>query len=268
MLTTALLTLNACDSGTAINDPDLGNQSNPLTETVRYVYGHFESGEPHSVQVTLDPDFVQRLQTFNTFDDYYGHLDGLMQMQEMTVNKALYRQLIHALHPAEISLLDTTGAVIIGEYLYISTEEASYRRAVGASMETQEVEEYWGKDGKAVEHELATVYRYMDDPEILATHSFRNPHIQTQVESAISGVAMKVPSYGSYITKDTLKSDDYSICLPTARSAEAGITPLCYPIRFVLWNQSTSTKKRRAVAGIEAFVELPLPVAQFSYLTQ
>lgn len=261
-----LFSLNACDSGTSIGEftdhdnagalEELNSVEGSLPKTVQYVYGHFENGSLHTVRITLDPDFVQERQSFKSFDDYFDELDVLMDQEELTVNESLYNRLIHALYPAEIRLLDTTGEVVIDGYLYTSTEQASYRRPLGAPVEAQELEEYWGEDGTAVERELATLHRYMDQPEDLATFPFRNPHIKSEAENIRNGIAEKAPPDNArYVTREWKKG--YTVCLPNSRSGEAGLTPQCYPVKFLLWNQSTTTKKRRAIAGIQVFVELP-----------
>jgi len=260
-----VLVLGACDSGTSIgdhNDTDLNSNrgSDHLSvsqfEVDNYVYGRYENGSLHQVRVTLDPNMLQEQLSFDNFDEYFTTLDELMEVDELTINASLYQRLIHTLYPAEIKLLDSDGSVIIGDSVYTSTEEASYRRELGAPLDSWELEEYWGKDGDAVEKELATYHRYYDEPELLDPLSFHNPQIKFDVENLKNGDLFKAPpSTAKYVTREELTG--YSVCLPTPRSGEAGIPTQCYQVKFLLWNQSTTTKKRRAHAGIDTFIKIP-----------
>jgi len=255
-----LLVLGACDSGTSIGDYNDNSDSDNLPQSQiefdDYIYGQYEDGNLHQVRVTLDPDKLHEQLSFDNFDEYFNTLDALMERDELTINASIYHQLIHTLYPAEIKLLDLDGSVIIGDSIYTSTIEASYRRELGAPVDARELEEYWGKDGNAVVNELSTFHRYFEEPDFLDPLSFHNPHIKLDVENLKNEDLLKVPPESArYVTREDLTG--YTVCLPTSRSDEAGIPAQCFNVKFVLWNQSTSTKKRRAHAGIETFVELP-----------
>lgn len=254
-----------CDSGTGI-DPVTNHPGNmESSDQIRYVYGTYDSGEEHAVEVILDDDLTQERQTFASEEDYYDELDRLMEEDELVINTSLYHQFIHALYPAEIRLLDTAGEVVIGEYLFTTTEEASYKSLIDDPNSTPELEEYWDKDGQAVERELSEFVSLIGRPDVLSTKSFKNPFIQSQATEYINTAYESDPllQHGkasgislNYKHMDTTSSEISTVCLPSDRAEEADLSQWCYSVKFRYWNQSTHTKKRRARAGTEPMVSL------------
>ncbi len=248
-----LLGLQACDSVTDTN-PNIDTKASQAPEggaleTVQYSYGESEDGTEHVVSVSLNPGFKQERRTFESFDTYYAFLDKLTEQSALTVNADLYRRLVHANNPAEISVLDTDGKVIIGDHEYTVTEIGAYQQDTGAPNQSRELIEYWGEDGKAVERELSQLYGLQHRPEELATLTFKNPFVQQKAQEILQGTAAKTQN------RDTRYYGNTTICLPDNDAQFFDKT--CYPVRFLLWNQSTGrTFRRRAKGGTQAQAQI------------
>ncbi len=264
LVITSFFAIQGCDSGTGV-DPGNNtsrNDEKEFTEYVRYVYGVFDNGEEHAVEIILDDTLIQERQIFKDEEDYYEEVDRLMEEDELIINTSLYRQFIHALYPAEIRLLDMDGEVTIGEYVHTTTEVAAYKYLVDDPNNTLQLEEYWSKDGQEVERELSKFFSLIGRPEILFKQSFKNPFIQSQVDdfantakSSFSfqhGKSSEIMSNSSYM--NTHETGTSTVCLPSSRAREANLSQWCYTVKFRYWNQSTHTRRRRALAGIEPMV--------------
>ena len=259
-----LFVTQGCDSGVGVSSVNNDPNSEKSTEQIRYVYGTFDSGEEHAVRVILDNTLAQERQTYTDEDEYYSELDRLMEEDELTVNASLYHKFIHALHPAEIRLLDMEGEVVIGEYVHTTTEVAAYKHLVDDPSSTPELEEYWGEDGQEVERELSEFFSLIGRPDVLSTQSFKNPFIQSQTNEFINA-AKSASSFQHDENSGIVYSNRYmnthvtgtsTVCLPSSRAREAGLSQWCYSVKFRYWNQSTHTKRRRALAGIEPMVSI------------
>ncbi len=214
------------------------------------------------MEVILDEGLIQERRTFNSEDEYHEEVERLLDEDELTLSAPLYHRLIHALYPAEIRLLDMDGEVVIGEYVYLMTEEASYRYPVNDPSSTLELEEYWGEDGQEVERELSKFYSLIGMPELLSAQSFLNPFVQSQADEFVLAAKSFVPSQnseslgpvpiGRYV--DVIRTRNTTVCLPS-RHVVANVSRRCYSVGFFNWNQSTGSRsRRRAVAGTESWV--------------
>ncbi len=258
-----LFATQGCDSGTGIDRVHSDSDGRETTDRVRYVYGTLDSGEEHAVEVILDKGLIQERRTFNSEDEYHEEVERLLEEDELTLSAPLYHQLIHALYPAEIRLLDMEGEVVIGEYVYSMTEEASYRYPVNDPNSTLELEEYWGEDGREVERELSKFYSLIGMPELLSTQSFKNPFIQSQADEFVLAAKSFTPSQnsesfgpvptGRHVNVSYTKIT--TVCLPSEH-AGTDVSRRCYSVRFINWNQSIGRGRsgRRAFAGTESQV--------------
>ena len=247
-----LLGLQACDS---VTDTNLGIAAKTgqvaeqgALETVQYSYGENEDGTEYVVPVLLNPDFRQERHTFESFDAYYAFIDKLSEQPVLTVNAALYKRLVHANDPAEISVLDVDGKVTIGNHEYTVTEVGAYRQGLGAPDQSRELVEYWGEDGQAVERELSRLYGLQHRPEELNTQTFRNPFVQEKAQEILQGTAAKTQNFDSRVYGNT------TICLPDNNAQLSDKT--CYSVRFLLWNESTGRFRRRANGGTQAQAQI------------
>lgn len=263
LLLIAFFATQGCDSGMGIDPVTNSLETREATDQVRYVYGTFDNGEEHAVEVILDDRLVQERRTFGSEEDYYDEVDRLMEKDKLVVNASLYRQFIHALYPAEIYLLDMEGEVVVGQYVYSTTEVAAYKYLVSDPNSTPELEEYWGKDGQEVEREYSRFYSHIGRPEdMFNKNSFKNPFIQSQADEFVSaakfaspsqeGENFKIMSRGKY--RDSDETAPKTVCLPSSRAREANLSQWCYSVKFLYWNESTHTRRRRALAGIETMV--------------
>ena len=257
-----LFATQGCDSGTGIDPVHSDSDGRETTDRVRYVYGTLDSGEEHAVEVTLDERLIQERRMFSSEDEYHEEVERLLEEDELTLSAPLYHRLIHALYPAEIRLLDMEGKVVIGEYVYSMTEEASYRYPVNDPNSTLELEEYWGEDGQEVERELSKFYSLIGMPELLSTQSFLNPFVQSQADEFVLAAKSFTPSQnseslgpvptGRYV--DVYRTRNTTVCLPS-KHVVANVSRRCYSVGFFNWNQSTGSRsRRRAVAGTESRV--------------
>lgn len=248
------------DSGTGIDPVSNEPETEKTIEHIRYVYGTFESGEEHAVEVTLDDTFTQERRTYASEEEYYAELDGLMEEDKLTVNASLYRQFIHVLYPAEIRLLDMHGEVVIGDYVHITTTEAGYKYHVNDADSSPVLEEYWGEDGQEVQRELSRFYSLIEAPEELSQQSFKNPFIQSQADDLITAAKSSSQDQHKSLTvannyRDTHFTGEVgTVCLPSVQASEANVSQYCYGVGFQYWNQSTSTKRRRAIGGTDTRV--------------
>ena len=258
-----LFATQGCDSGAGIDPVHSDSDGRETTDRVRYVYGTLDSGEEHAVEVILDEGLIQERRTFNSEDEYHEEVERLLEEDELTLSAPLYHRLIHALYPAEIRLLDMEGEVVIGEYVYSMTEEASYRYPVNNPNSTLELEEYWGEDGREVERELSKFYSLIGMPELLSTQSFKNPFIQSQADEFVLAAKSFTPSQnsesfgpvptGRHVNVSYTKIT--TVCLPSEH-AGTDVSRRCYSVRFINWNQSIGRGRsgRRAFAGTESQV--------------
>ena len=256
-----LFATQGCDSGTGIDPVHSDSDGRETTDRVRYVYGTLDSGEEHAVEVILDEGLSQERRTFNSEDEYHEEVERLLEEDELILSAPLYHRLIHALYPAEIHLLDMEGEVVIGEYVYSMTEEASYRYPVNDPNSTLELEEYWGEDGQEVERELSKFYSLIGMPELLSTQSFLNPFVQSQADEFVLAAKSFTPSQnseslgpvptGRYV--DVSQTGNKTVCLPSEHVL-TDVSRRCYSVRFINWNQSIGRSRRRAVAGTESKV--------------
>ena len=257
-----LFATQGCDSGTGIDPVHSDSEDRETADRVRYVYGTLDSGEEHAVEVILDEGLIQERRTFNSEDEYHEEVERLLEEDELILSAPLYHRLIHALYPAEIRLLDMEGEVVIGEYVYSMTEEASYRYPVNDPNSTLELEEYWGEDGQEVERELSKFYSLIGMPELLSTQSFLNPFVQSQADEFVLAAKSFTPSQnseslgpvptGRYV--DVSHTENRRVCLPSEHVG-TNVSKRCYTVRFINWNQSTGRRsRRRAVAGTESWV--------------
>ncbi len=271
-----LFATQGCDSGTGIDPVHSDSDGRETTDRVRYVYGTLDSGEEHAVEVILDEELIQERRMFNSEDEYHEEVERLLEEDELTLSAPLYHRLIHALYPAEIRLLDMEGEVVIGEYVYSMTEEASYRYPVNDPNSTLELEEYWGEDGQEVERELSKFYSMIGTPELLLTQSFKNPFIQSQVHEFVLAAKSFMPSQnsesfgpvptGRYVDVERLRTT-YTVCLPSNQASAANLSQRCYTVRFINWNQSTGRgSRRRAIAGTESEVFFQVSIRKSCFL--
>ena len=258
----AFFAMSGCDSGAGIDPVSNDSKATEAIELIRYVYGTFDSGEEHDVKVTLDNNLVHEGRLFASEDEYYAELDRLMEKDELIVNASLYRKFIHALNPAEIYLIDMEGDVVIGKYVHTTTEVGAHKYVIDDPSSKPELEEYWGKDGQEMEREVLDFIKLMGRPEDMSSISFKNPFIQAQADEFVlaaksASSSQRNKSFGDLPTGrylDTKESGIHTVCLPSERASEANLSQRCYSIKFIYWNQSTHTKRRRALGGTEVMV--------------
>lgn len=211
-------------------------------ESIRFVEGDY------SVEVILEPDFEQRRLTFDDLDAFQDFTDELTDLPVIRVDAGLYRRLAHALHPSEIKALDSDGRVTIGNDEYMATQTGVYRKTMGSPGHMRELVEYWGEDGDAVRRELIQLYDLYHRPEELRKLKFKNLFVQEAAESILQRYAV-----------GKAKNADTPPTIPNGNAEYAGYETIClgsscYPIRFLIRNQSTGRSRfsRRAVATTQA----------------
>ena len=235
----------ACDFF-ASDGPAQGDE-HPIT--AEYSYGVDDAGNEFVVTSALDKNLVQTHQTFRTMEHYHSKLEAVEEDRELKVNAALYERLINANTPAEISLLDNDGTVTIGVYKYFVTEVAAYRLNLNASSESREVVEYWGEDGLELSRELTQLYGAMRTPAELAELEFRNPFVAQKAEDFLQGRLAKSS------TRDDDELGPVEVCLPDDEIV-SGVERECYPIMYIIWNESTGRSRFRRRAHAGTYVEV------------
>ena len=216
---------------------------------VTYSFGVDDGGNEIVVTALLDKSFHQEHQTFQSMEHYHEELDAVEEERELRVNAALYISLSHAITPAEISMLDNYGAVTIGAYEYTVTEVAVYRQSVLSTNAPRELVEFWGEDGLALAKELSQLYGALHRPNELASMNFINPAVDSIAKEIVAGRSAKLLTY------DKIYKGPINVCLPDYEIV-SGVTRNCYPIQYLMWNQSTGRFRRRAHAGTQMEVQI------------
>ena len=168
-------TLFGCDAST---DTPISDAAAPSTESYTYNDGS-------TVRVVIDAEYAPERATFASLDIYHEHLEQLDDNGTISVNAALWARLRHANDPAEVSVLGSSGTVVVGGHLYEVNEEGVYRRPLSDEGAEQELVFYYGLDGEADLEEFsraaASIHGAPVDPS-----EFRNPFAQEIVRNAVS----------------------------------------------------------------------------------
>lgn len=133
-----LAALNGCDAVTDEANPRSA-ESVPISS---YVY---DSGK--TVRVVADPAYAPARRSFESLNAYHAYLEQLDAAGVITVNASLWERLRHANDPAEISVLDAAGTVVVGDFIYEVGPEAVYRTPVDEPDAEPELELYYGLTG-------------------------------------------------------------------------------------------------------------------------
>ena len=198
--------------------------------------------------VRLVDGYTQDHREFADIDEFFEAVDAAEDDDRLTLDTKLYGRLAKALVPAEISLLDNSGSVTIGRWVYEATRLFVQRRPIASSGAAWELVEYWGEDGLAMGHELSRVFEAMGDTSALSATTFMNPYVKAVANELRLGQGGIEPA-----TYDYRFVGPVTICLPDAEVVE-GVDTQCYSVKYLLWNESTGRFRRKAYAGTSGYV--------------
>jgi hypothetical protein len=201
------LLLSACD--TAQDDSIDGTTAAPNgVSNFAYTY---DSGE--AVRVVADPTYTPARRSFESLDAYHAYLDELDAAGSITVNASLWERLHHANDPAEVSVLDAAGTVVVGKYIYEVGPEAVYRTPLDKPDAEPELEFYYGLSGdedlKEFDH-AALAYGGMMVDEADLKNPFAKEMVQEATALVEAGGAEELTSSGGGDQSRLLCTDWYA----------------------------------------------------------
>lgn len=184
----ATAVLGGCDSLTSQSPtPEPETSSPAATASSSAKTNQASESGPKAV---LDSKHGQQRKSFASVEKYHERLREVKKKKaSVRVHPDLYNRLKHEHSAAMISLLDRSGKITTGGYVYHVTPKAIYNRPVDSPDAKKQLVTFYGKDGKADDKERRMLMEHHARGTLgeLESYDFKDPETARVYRNMVGG---------------------------------------------------------------------------------